>query len=200
MKAILFLLLLSCGAAFGQQVKSQSPVVPGQGSPVAAPTSLPLERFRLGETPAQCVARYGNPLQTYREVGMGKARFRKNGFELMITFLDGLAECIEYQKLDKEHKTFSQEEIKVLLSINGENWKLNENKEMFVTNWIAWDGATQRAFACNVLFANVFSVESFKFKTAEAAAREGAAKIAEQSKRAAQESAESAAKNRLKGL
>ena len=53
---------------------------------------------RIGETPQQCVMRYGEPIKG--QVGDEIMAFQKAGFYLMVEFFAGKCESISYRKVD----------------------------------------------------------------------------------------------------
>ncbi len=81
---------------------------------------------RIGETEAQCVARYGKPVKVLPKGLL----FAKNGMRIYVTFSGGVADCIFLQKADgAEAKSkalpISEGEIQKFLSENshGCQWR-----------------------------------------------------------------------------
>jgi hypothetical protein len=81
---------------------------------------------RIGETPQQCIARYGKPLQS-SEKGM---LFSRNGQKIFVTFSAGKADGIFLQKLDpatpQRALPIPDREIEQFLQMNslGATWRL----------------------------------------------------------------------------
>lgn len=73
---------------------------------------------RLGETPAECVARYGDPIKTDKEaMTIG---FQKEGIFIMCVFHEGKCASIAFKKPEGD---FSETEIVTLREANGSDWK-----------------------------------------------------------------------------
>lgn len=85
---------------------------------------------RIGETPAQCEARYGKPVKIDKE--KERIWYRKGGLEVLVLFHDGKADHLFFEKSAHDELDLplglSTAEIEVLLNANfGDNlWsKLN---------------------------------------------------------------------------
>lgn len=84
---------------------------------------------RLGETPQECVTRYGQPISIDKETAM--LGFRKEGILIAATFRDNACVLISYMKDVTEQNPngggrFSDAEIEVLLESNangGGKWR-----------------------------------------------------------------------------
>ncbi len=84
---------------------------------------------RLGETPDQLVARYGQPLSEDDQKGAGdkvpqaKVVFNKNGFGIEVIITDGISVEETYRKLNGD--PFSIGEVRTLLGDNsqGHDWE-----------------------------------------------------------------------------
>ena len=76
---------------------------------------------RIGETVAECVARYGKPVAV-SESGL-TFTFKSKGFEIEITFFNGKCEVIEYARwvpgvlTEKYSEAFSEVEQKLPLQM-----------------------------------------------------------------------------------
>jgi len=74
-------------------------------------------KARIGETPAQCVARYGEPLSVDKEtMTLG---FQKQDIFIMCVFHEG--KCVEVA-FKKTEADFSKAEVETLLNANGSEW------------------------------------------------------------------------------
>lgn len=86
---------------------------------------------RLGETSAECVARYGEPLRTDKEtMTLG---FEKEGILIMCVFHEG--KCVEIAYKKKELGEFSEVEIQTLRDLNGKGWEKVENSAIDQQVW-----------------------------------------------------------------
>jgi hypothetical protein len=98
---------------------------------------------RIGETPEQCRARYGEPTKVEKDKNM--LLFQKGGVLIIVNFYDGKADMISFRKAKQNilgmAEEFSDNEIQNLLKANGgtREWKQREiismNKE-----WQTEDG------------------------------------------------------------
>lgn len=83
---------------------------------------------RLGETPDQLVARYGQPLNEVDQkaegakISLARVTFQKNGFQVDVTITNGLSVQEIFKKLNGQPITV--EEARILLNANaqGLNW------------------------------------------------------------------------------
>lgn len=86
---------------------------------------------RIGETPQQCVERYGKPLEVNK--GDQSLSFSKNGLVIITEFHDGICEGIYYTKIKEaeeyRQKDFTLTEVEVLLGANGGDKKWNAQKD-----------------------------------------------------------------------
>ena len=75
---------------------------------------------RLGETPAECTARYGTPIQTDKE--RQTLGFEKGGLFIMAEFFAGRCTSISFQKVEKDPAgnslPFTAEEVELLRAAN----------------------------------------------------------------------------------
>jgi len=82
---------------------------------------------RIGETPGQCLERYGTPVRT--DAVKGTMEFQKSGFYIRVSFFEGRADSVTFWKLSKTSLTgvqwMSVQEIRGLLRANadGEEWQ-----------------------------------------------------------------------------
>jgi hypothetical protein len=90
---------------------------------------------RLGETPDQLVARYGQPLSVDDQKAQGdkvaasKVAFQKGGFEIDVTLSNGVSAAESFKKLNNE--PFTLDEIQYLLNVNqqGHAWEAPDKVE-----------------------------------------------------------------------
>jgi hypothetical protein len=90
---------------------------------------------RLGETPDQLVARYGQPLSVDdqkaegEKVALNKAVFQKGGFQIEVTISNGVSSAESFKKLNAE--PFTLDEIRYLLGANtqGHGWEAPQTIE-----------------------------------------------------------------------
>lgn len=101
-------------------------------------------KARIGETPAQCKARYGEPLNVDQGPPL-HAAFKKNGIVIMAEFFEGKAAMIIFTKektdiLGKSIK-MSSHEIEALKSANGQDREWIEQKIFSLDDqWQTEDG------------------------------------------------------------
>lgn len=80
---------------------------------------------RLGETPEECVARYGSPISTDKAKQI--LAFQKSGLLIMAEFDGGRCACISFQHADKdaagEPAPFTAEEAELLREANSDGMK-----------------------------------------------------------------------------
>lgn len=82
---------------------------------------------RIGETPAQCEARYGKPLKIDKDAKI--IFYQKGGLNLAVIFFEGKADGLIYSKIETDvlnHPVeMSATEIEVILkaNANGKEWK-----------------------------------------------------------------------------
>jgi hypothetical protein len=103
-----------------------------------------LASAHIGETPQECVARYGQSFEKQtNDFGWSVLLFKKNGFDIFITYLDGKAQKIQYGHSNKNSigigDKLSDNEIQLLLKANdpGE-WK-KDNQSFMDEGWINQD-------------------------------------------------------------
>ena len=90
--------------------------------------AAPLASARLGETPEQCIARYGEPSIVVDDGNT--AYHKKNGLAITVDFRDGKAVEIDYS-VDGILGKLTQEQINALLDLIGEGQKWEELKYGF---------------------------------------------------------------------
>jgi hypothetical protein len=86
-------------------------------------------RARLGETPDQLIARYGQPLGEKDQKGEGTkipladVTFQKGGFEIIVTVTDGISVAEIFHKINGDALTLA--EVRTLLAANaqGREWE-----------------------------------------------------------------------------
>jgi hypothetical protein len=85
---------------------------------------------RIGETPEQCKARYGDPSKIIKE--KKTMVFQKSGVLVIVEFFNGKADTIGFRKLEQNvlgmSLEFSDNEIQNLLKANsgGKEWKMRQ--------------------------------------------------------------------------
>lgn len=91
---------------------------------------------RLGESPEQCAARYGEPNRTEEDIFI----YVKNGFEVGIIYMSDMAQAMFIRRQDGEE--LSDHIIKTLLESNsqGNTWTEKTILESFHTHWVRSDG------------------------------------------------------------
>lgn len=99
---------------------------------------------RIGETPAQCKARYGEPLKVDRGPPLS-ATFKKNGFVVMAEYHEGRAALLIFakEKTDILGKPLriSANEVKALLASNGQDRKwIKQEIASLDSQWETEDG------------------------------------------------------------
>jgi hypothetical protein len=88
--------------------------------------SSPLVHARIGETPAECISRYGEPIEKKSE---SELIFSKSGMVIMVTFFEGRGDVVAYCKAAQDvlgqPEPLSDKEIEVLIGSNGAaaTWK-----------------------------------------------------------------------------
>jgi hypothetical protein len=106
---------------------------------------------RIGETPAQCEARYGKPIKSFESTD--SIGFRKAGLSVLVGFHEGKADMIVYEKdatdTSGESNKMSDNEIETLLNANGgdKKWKnmntisMSPDVSVVIKRWETEDGA-----------------------------------------------------------
>jgi hypothetical protein len=126
---------------------------------------------RIGETPDQLVARYGQPLNEVDQKGEGdkiplaRVSFQKGGFQIDVTITGGVSVQEIFKKLNGQ--PISVEEARILLTANagGQNWSAPQKADGAVS-WIRDDNAV----------AQLASNGTMSIRSRELAAEEEAAK------------------------
>lgn len=83
---------------------------------------------RIGETPAQCEARYGRPLKIDKATAC--IWYRKGGIEVLVFFYQGKADALILCKVEKDaigtSVAMTSTEVEVILKANGngKEWKV----------------------------------------------------------------------------
>lgn len=108
--------------------KERQPAIapkPAEVAPTDSDVAADKSKSRLGETLPQCVARYGPVTQKLTVSKFPQFVFQKDKVQITVTFVDGKAQQICYQK-----KFFLAEEVQKLLelSASGSLWELDANK------------------------------------------------------------------------
>jgi hypothetical protein len=106
---------------------------------------------RIGETPAQCEARYGKPIKSFE--GTDSVGVRKAGLRGLVGFHEGKADMIVYEKdppdTSSQSNKMSDNEIETLLKTNGgdKKWKntntisMSPDVSVVIKRWETEDGA-----------------------------------------------------------
>lgn len=98
-------------------------------------------RGRIDETLEQCVARYGEPSRLSDD----RLGFQKSGMVLLVLFYGDKADCIVFQKSEKDKlgngQEFSKRELEQLMNVNGggREWK-RLSLPLDGEQWITLDG------------------------------------------------------------
>src|ERR1700677_1644971 len=98
-------------------------------------TLSPQAWARLGETPAQMGARSGPRLSQLaqrapgRRLAVAPLTFQKNGFEILVSLVDGVSDQEAFRKMNGDPLTLA--EIRTLLNINaqGSSWEQPMNSD-----------------------------------------------------------------------
>jgi hypothetical protein len=106
---------------------------------------------RIGETPQECIARYGKPINVLRhEKSM---QFKKAGFLVLIQFKNNIAEGIVYQREGRQVEdtgvyaigSISEFELMKFLKANGGDREWKEVGADY--KWTAWRTSDDQLFA-----------------------------------------------------
>lgn len=131
---------------------------------------------RIGETPAECVARYGEPLATDKvnmTLGFGRA-----GLLITATFRDGLCVCIAYKKPAGElgiPGDLSEAEMATLRDANGSGRLWVKPKTFSLGD--EWETEDGKLFASKAAMSHIFIIataDELQKREAEKAAKERA--------------------------
>jgi len=106
---------------------------------------------RIGETPEQCILRYGKPINILKyENAM---HFKKWGYLIFVKFKNNIGDSISYQKEAVEMQgsgiyaigSIPESELLKIMKANGGNrdWKV----EWFDPKWTAWRTTDEQLFA-----------------------------------------------------
>lgn len=94
---------------------------------------------RVGETAEQCHMRYGWPQDVNRE--RGTVSFVKDGFDVVLTFHEGVARSIFYSPRGQRHGKITKVQIETFLAANAGSSEFIETVSGFVsTTWATRDG------------------------------------------------------------
>jgi hypothetical protein len=83
---------------------------------------------RIGETMAECIERYGEPIDKPLAPNSSEitfAFFTKGGFEIQVDALNGVCQCITYKK--KDETATEAETLKLILSKNHDSWRMTKD-------------------------------------------------------------------------
>lgn len=131
---------------------------------------------RLGESPDQLVARYGQPLSEADQkaegikVALAAVAFQKGGFTIEVTVVDGVSVQEIFKKLNGDALTLA--EVRYLLNANSQGlaWEAPQKAQDGTKLWTRDDSATARA-----------SDTSLTIRSKTLVVKESAAKKAEKS-------------------
>lgn len=87
---------------------------------------------RLGETEAECAARYGTPVKS-SSLQPDERRWRKGNMEVTVAFVEGRAVVITFMKRETR---LSDVEIETLLNANGNGWRPAGREEPHRKSWM----------------------------------------------------------------
>ena len=112
-------------------------------------TLTAVAQARIGETPDQLVARYGQPLKEEDQkaegdkIPMAKVTFQKGGFQIDVTITSGLSQQEIFKKINSQPITV--DEARTLLDANsqGYNWSAPQKTDDG-TVWVRDDNATAK--------------------------------------------------------
>ena len=131
---------------------------------------------RIGETPQECAARYGQPIKTLQE---DMLLYQKGGLGVIVTFYKGKADAIAYRKIAEnalgKGDKISDNEIEFLLKSNSGDtpWK----KRSVISVNREWESENSNLLATYIMFENLLMVA-----TQDYLAREKAKKNAQEGK------------------
>jgi hypothetical protein len=131
---------------------------------------------RIGETPQECAARYGQPIKTLQE---DMLLYEKAGLGVIVTFYKGKADAIAYRKIAEnalgKGEKISDNEIEFLLKSNSGDtpWK----KRSVISRNREWESENSNLLATYITFENLLVVA-----TQDYLAREKAKKNAKEGK------------------
>jgi hypothetical protein len=131
---------------------------------------------RIGETPQECAARYGQPIKTLQE---DMLLYQKAGLGVIVTFYKGKADAIAYRKIAEnalgKGEQISDNEIEFLLKSNSGDtpWK----KRSAISMNREWESENSNLLATYITFENLLVVA-----TQDYLAREKAKKNAKEGK------------------
>lgn len=98
---------------------------------------------RLGETPVQCEARYGKPVEVDKE--KQTITYHKAGLWIYVFFWNGKAQAILIAKLEQDAignpEKLSDTEVQTLLEANagGSTWKKTQSPNLIDKGWVTED-------------------------------------------------------------
>ena len=101
---------------------------------------------RLGETPDQLVARYGQPLNEADQkadgakIPLANVTFQKGGYQIDVTITNGVSSQEIFKKLNNESMTVSEARILLTANAQGREWGPQQKAEGEIT-WLRDDNA-----------------------------------------------------------
>jgi hypothetical protein len=136
----------------------------------------PAARARLGESEKQCENRYGTPTGTDVDPLLGDQKsvlYKKNGFVIRITFLNGRAGSIRFEKEDRS--AITQDQIRLLLQFNsnGAEWRQTLTEKDGVLGWDRQDGKGEATASADRKFLVIATAEFKLSLRAKAAGVDG---------------------------
>jgi hypothetical protein len=102
---------------------------------------------RLGETPDQLVARYGQPLKEDDQkaegtkIQLANVKFQKNGFEIDVTITDGVSSEEIFRKLNGQPITVNEARVLMAANAQDRDWNAPHRSADGIT-WTRDDNAT----------------------------------------------------------
>lgn len=129
---------------------------------------------RLGESRAQCITRYGEPLSGSSDIA---AVFVKAGYQISVVFGKDKAEAMEIRKIEKNalgaSLPLTSSELETLLKANGggKEWKPTD-AQILEKSWQTEDVSATATYSMNTNNLRIFSKIFMDRSIAEAAAKE----------------------------
>lgn len=99
---------------------------------------------RIGETYDQCVARYGEPINSQKTgaagIGSGFTGFKKNGYLIAVIFFKDVVSYEFYCKADNSDLSQDEKETLLTAESNGLQWTKDQSSDAFQVVWRRSDG------------------------------------------------------------
>lgn len=125
---------------------------------------------RIGETPAECIARYGEPLQVDQE--KSQLIFRKGEIMLIAHFHEGKCDRLSMRKAEQDilgnPAEMSDTELQVLMEANGGGKVWRKKDVLALANvWETEDGAVSAQYETLERFFTIYTKEALARQIAE---------------------------------